>query len=130
MKQTIQIPPSVAADIASGYAYLKVALQFFRDARMQEDEGKKICPPVVAADLRRIAVNITNTIDIVDSRIPRSKTKEYSDQIKNNDHMRFPEVQRLMTRMTPEQQNMMEEVCIAILNKKLTIENIELKTAV
>jgi hypothetical protein len=61
---------------------------------------------------------LTNSIE---TRVAHDQLEQFREQVKNNDPIRFDNIRDLMVRMSPKQQEILEDCAIAIVNKEFEI---------
>lgn len=106
----IKIKQVHAENIYLLYAFVKNASEV-TDALMADKDFPLVVKHSTLLPIRNKLNWIKTTLD---SKVPEVNRQIHEQQLKNNDTMRIAEIQRLFTRMTPDQQELFEEMGIAL----------------
>lgn len=97
------------------YASTKNAMQY-TEALIEE----KYFPVALKDDcIRPIHNKLVWVRKALDLKVPAARREIFEQQLKHNDTLRLDEINRLFTKMTPEQQDLFERVGKAIVSKEL-----------
>jgi Spy/CpxP family protein refolding chaperone len=107
-KTTIKLPAAAASNIYLGVQSLQAAEQYFTSAAFEAKNS------FVNDEMLHARTNIKIILTRIEKRIPKTHKDSYKEQIVNNDPLRIENMKLLYTRLTPEQQDIIEEIMNAL----------------
>jgi len=122
----IKLTPATAQIIALCYQSMSAAQQYARSIANDPDTGM-----VIRNYFLRIGAAMTEPIQLIENRIPKSNWELFQAQIKASDPVGMDEMKSMFVRMTPEQQEWVERLMSGILKGELiNFESIEQPTEI